>query len=169
MIQGRALPFVDTDEVPLGYSSTIAGDFTISIDQVDGLFTGKEIYLKDNMTNSIHNLNKSAYDYKTEIGTFNNRFTLRYTNANKTLAKEDFELAEYGVLISNTNKEVKVNSSVENIDKVLIYDMSGRQVYKNTTVNNKVLVIRNIQSEKQVLIVKVELQNGQSVTQKIVY
>tara|TARA_R110002126_G_scaffold21034_2_gene76792 strand:- start:1950 stop:5891 length:3942 start_codon:yes stop_codon:yes gene_type:complete len=169
VIQGRALPFVDTDEVPLGYSSTIAGDFTISIDQVDGLFTGKEIYLKDNMTNSIHNLNKSAYDYKTEIGTFNNRFTLRYTNANKTLAKEDFELAEYGVLISNTNKEVKVNSSVENIDKVLIYDMSGRQVYKNTTVNNKVLVIRNIQSEKQVLIVKVELQNGQSVTQKIVY
>jgi hypothetical protein len=169
VIQGRALPFVDTDEVPLGYSSTIAGDFTISIDQVDGLFTGKEIYLKDNMTNSIHNLNKSAYDYKTEIGTFSNRFTLRYTNANKTLAKEDFELAEYGVLISNKNKEVKVNSSVENIDKVLIYDMSGRQVYKNTTVNNKVLVIRNIQSEKQILIVKVELQNGQSVTQKIVY
>ncbi|SEA14824.1 hypothetical protein SAMN05443667_102124 [Flavobacterium gillisiae] len=169
VIQGRALPFVDTDEVPLGYSSTIAGDFTISIDQVDGLFTGKEIYLKDNMTNSIHNLNKSAYDYKTEIGTFNNRFTLRYTNANKTLAKEDFELAEYGVLISNKNKEVKVNSSVENIDKVLIFDMSGRQVYKNTTVNNKVLVIRNIQSEKQILIVKVELQNGQSVTQKIVY
>ena len=38
VIQGRALPFVDTDEVPLGYSSTIAGDFTISIDQVDGLF-----------------------------------------------------------------------------------------------------------------------------------
>jgi hypothetical protein len=41
-------------------------------------------------------------------------------------------LPEHGVLISNKNKEPKVNSVVENIDKVLIYDMSGRQVYKKT-------------------------------------
>jgi hypothetical protein len=62
------------------------------------------------------------------------------------------------VLISNKNKELKVNSVVENIDKVLIYDMSGRQVYKKTNVNNKDLVLRNIESAKQILLVKVELQ-----------
>jgi hypothetical protein len=32
-IQGGALPFAATDEIKLGYSTTIAGSFTIKIDQ----------------------------------------------------------------------------------------------------------------------------------------
>jgi hypothetical protein len=38
------LPFEESDTIPLGYRSAIAGDFTISI-EVDGPF-GKGIYLK---------------------------------------------------------------------------------------------------------------------------
>jgi hypothetical protein len=37
------------------------------------------------MTNSIHNLDESAYDFTTELGTFKDRFELRYTN--KTLER----------------------------------------------------------------------------------
>jgi hypothetical protein len=73
------------------------------------------------------------------------------------------------VFISNTNKEVKVNSYSDLIAKVLIYDISGKQIYKNTKVDSKDLVIRSMQRADQILLVNVELQNGQSVTQKIIY
>lgn len=62
-IQGRALPFVNTDEVPLGYRTAVAGQFSISIDHVDGLFlsTSQDIFLKDLTTGTIHNLRNGAY------------------------------------------------------------------------------------------------------------
>jgi trimeric autotransporter adhesin len=45
-IQGRALPFSTSDSVPLGFKTDSAGNYTIAIDHVDGLFsTGQSIYL----------------------------------------------------------------------------------------------------------------------------
>jgi hypothetical protein len=37
----RALPFAATDEIKLGYSTTIAGSFTIKIDQTMHFFRSK--------------------------------------------------------------------------------------------------------------------------------
>jgi hypothetical protein len=79
-IQGRALPFVITDEVPLGYKANIAGAFTISIDHVDGLFLTQDIFLKDLTTGGIYNLKNGAYSFTTEIGRFNDRFLLLYVD-----------------------------------------------------------------------------------------
>jgi hypothetical protein len=42
-IQGRALPIQETDAVPL-FSSEIEGDFTIAIDQTDGLLTEMDVF-----------------------------------------------------------------------------------------------------------------------------
>jgi hypothetical protein len=167
VIQGRALPFEESDTIPLGYRSAIAGDFTISIDQVDGSFTGKGIYLKDNMTNSIHNLDESAYDFTTELGTFKDRFELRYTN--KTLETNNFETSKNTVLISNKNKEVKISSAVELINKVQVWNLEGKLIYQKSNLNTTEFVISNIVSNNQVVLVKVGLRNGHAVTQKIVY
>ena len=53
-VQARALPFQDTDLVPLGFKATTAGDYTISIDHVDGLFAdGQPIYIEDKYLNII--------------------------------------------------------------------------------------------------------------------
>jgi hypothetical protein len=37
-INGKALPFVDTDTWSIGYSTKIADKITLSINRVDGLF-----------------------------------------------------------------------------------------------------------------------------------
>ncbi|MBA0882470.1 hypothetical protein [Flavobacterium undicola] len=42
VIQGRALPFDSSDIVPLSFSSSIAGEYSIALDHVDGLFTGTQ-------------------------------------------------------------------------------------------------------------------------------
>jgi hypothetical protein len=97
-IQGRALPFVITDEVPLGYKANIAGAFNISIDHVDGIFLTQDIFLKDLTTGGIHNLKNGAYSFTTEIGRFNDRFLLLYVDSTPSpavleepIASEDTE------------------------------------------------------------------------------
>lgn len=78
-VQGRALPFDNSDLVPIGYKSTVEGNLTISIDHADGFFNTQAVYLEDKTTGIITDLRTSNYTFKTAIGTFTDRFVLRYT------------------------------------------------------------------------------------------
>jgi hypothetical protein len=169
-IQGRAT-FDEDDQVRLGYSSAVAGTFNINIDSKEGVFDDDQtnVYLEDKLTNSIHNLKESPYSFETESGTFNDRFVLRYVNTNKTLATDSFDTLAKTVLISNKNKQLKINSSMETIDKVQVYDLLGRSIYKKTNVSASELVILNLVSSEQTLVVKIILENGKTVTKKIIY
>lgn len=165
-IQGRALPFDQNDEVALGFKSTMKGSFTIAIDEVDGLLANQAVFIEDKLKGTTFNLKTGNYTFDTEVGTFNERFVIRYTD--KTLATEDFTIAQNTVLVSVKNKQVKVNAG-ETIDKVVVYDLLGRQIYTKTAVNSNELVVSNLVSGQQALVVKVVLQNGSSSTKKIVY
>lgn len=166
-IQGRALPFDATDLVVLGYSSTIEGNFSISTDDVDGIFTAQQVFLEDKLTNVIHNLTSKPYDFQTEKGTFNERFVLRYTD--KTLAVGDLETTNMQVVVSVKNKQLKVTSSAETISEVHIFDLLGKQLYVNKNIENKQFTVPNFISSEQVLIVKTVLQDGKVVTSKTIF
>ncbi|MBF2707120.1 T9SS sorting signal type C domain-containing protein [Flavobacterium soyangense] len=166
-IQGRALPFDENDEVPLGYRTTINGAFTINIDQVDGSLTNKAVFIEDKLTNTIFDLKNGNYTFNTVAGTFNDRFVLKYNN--KTLGTTNFDTQANKVLVSNKNKQLKINSFAETIDKVAIYDLSGKQIYQKDKVNSSELSIANLVSSRQTLIVKTVLQNGTTVTDKIIF
>lgn len=167
VIQGRKLPFDENDEVPLGFRTTIEGSFTININQVDGVLTNQSVYLEDKLLNVIYDLKQSPYSFTTGKGTFNNRFVLRYKN--KTLGVSDLEILEKQILVSNKNKQKKVNSAVETIDEILIYDLLGRLLFKKEKVDSNEFVIPNLISNQQTLLAKVILYNGQTVTKKLIY
>jgi uncharacterized protein YjdB len=167
VIQGRALPFDPADIVPLGYSSKIEGTFAISIDQVDGDLSNQPIFIEDKETQAIHNLKSSPYSFNTKKGIFNERFVLRYTD--KTLNSDDFETVENKVIVTAKNKQLNIYSAVEAIDKVLIYDLSGKKIIQKTNINELEYTVVNLVSKQQSLLVKVVLKNGQIVTNKIVY
>ncbi|WP_051234350.1 T9SS sorting signal type C domain-containing protein [Flavobacterium denitrificans] len=167
VVQGRGLPFTDADQVPLGYRSTIAGDFTISIDHADGDMKTQAMYIEDKKTGKIHDLKAGKYTFTTEIGTFTDRLVLRYSN--KSLGTGDFENVENGVLVSIKDKTIKVLSSQENLKEVNVYDISGRLLYNKTKINSNEMQISNLQSSNQVLIVKVTLENDFSVSKKIIF
>ncbi|MEO8238006.1 MAG: T9SS sorting signal type C domain-containing protein, partial [Flavobacterium sp.] len=166
-IQGRALPFTDTDLVPLGYRSTVAGSFTIAINQADGALANQRIYLEDKQTNTINDLTAQNYTFSTTVGTFNNRFVLRYTN--KTLGTGDFENVENSVTVTSQDKTIVISSPTENIDKVFIYDISGKQLYKKQSVGNVELSIQHLPFVQQVLLVKIVLENGYTITKKMIF
>ncbi|TPG36268.1 T9SS sorting signal type C domain-containing protein [Flavobacterium pectinovorum] len=166
-IQGRAIPFVDSDRVPLGYKTTVAGDFTIAIDHADGLFNNQAIYLEDKVTGTVIDLRAANYTFTTAIGTFVDRFTIAYTK--KTLGTGDFENLENSVFVSIKDKTIKVTATKETIKEVTIYDINGQLLYNKKKVGTAELQIPNLQSSNQVLLVKVTLENDFTTTKKIIF
>ncbi|UUF15350.1 MULTISPECIES: T9SS sorting signal type C domain-containing protein [Flavobacterium] len=166
-IQGRGLPFEDTDLVPLGYRTAVAGEFTIAIDHTDGLLNDQAVYLEDKVTSKVHDLKVGNYKFTTEIGTFTDRFVLRYTN--KTLGTGDFENVKDGLLVSVKDKAIKVTSSKENIKEVSVFDITGKLLYNKKKVETTEFSISNLQAAEQVLLVKVTLENKAEVTRKIIF
>nr|WP_315147139.1 T9SS sorting signal type C domain-containing protein [uncultured Flavobacterium sp.] len=167
-IQGRALPFVDSDTVQIGYYTNAADNVTIAINSVDGLFLNSQgIYLEDKLLNVIYDLKSNPYVFASEAGTFNDRFVLRYTNG--TLGTKNFDGNENKVVVSIKNRQIKINSSEERIEKLTVYDLLGKQIYHKENVNINEFVLTDFVSNHQVLLVKITLQNGKTVTDKIIY
>jgi hypothetical protein len=166
-IQGRALPFDENEEIPLGCRIAIKGTFTIEIDQIDGLLENQPVFIEDKLTNTVFDLKNGNYAFASEAGTFNNRFVLRFKD--KTLGITDFDDVANKVIVSVKNKQIKINSITESIDKVMVYDLLGKQIYKKEKANSQEVLISNLTAKNQVLIVKTTLQSGKTVTDKIVY
>jgi hypothetical protein len=167
IVQGRSLPFEEADIVPLGYKSTIAGEFVISIDHASGDLDTHAIYLEDKANNMLHDLRSSDYKFTTTIGTFNDRFALRYVG--KTLGNEEFKDSEQAILVSTKDKIIKVTSTKEIINEVTIFDLTGKVIYSKDKIDSTEFQITNIFSGSQVLLIKVSLENDVTSTIKIIF
>ena len=169
VIQGRALPFDKTDKVPLGYKTTIDGTFTISIDQADGALASQSIYVEDKVKGVIVDLKKEAYSFSTTIGTFNDRFVLRFIDNDLVASALDTASLDKPVIVSVQNHQIKINSFNQVMDKLMVYDLTGKLLYENDNVNSNEFIIPNFSSSEQFLIVQVLLKNGGWFTTEIVY
>ena len=166
-IQGRALPFDATDSVPLGYSSTIEGGFSISIEEVDGTMQSQSVFLEDRVLNVVQDLKVSPYTFNTAAGTFHDRFVLRYTD--RTLGNVDFDKTNNQVSISKDKNDLKVKSEIETIKQITVFDLLGKKVFEKEAVNSNEFSSSAFGLSKQVGIVKVTLANGQVISKKVVF
>ena len=167
VIQGRALPFETLDVVTLGFKSELGGNYTIALNNFDGLFDtqNQDIYLKDNLTNTRTNLKLAPYLFTTVAGVFNDRFEVVYENFLGVELPKD---SGNNIVVYKQNQEVFINSGSINMSKVQLYDIRGRLlVEKNNLSGNEVRM--NGGNTNQVLIVKITTTTGEIVTKKIVY
>lgn len=163
-IQGRALPFANTDIVPFGYTCSIAGNFTISLEKFDGLFNQQEVYLFDKTTNQFYNLKENGFTFTSEIGTFNDRFEIHYTA--QSLGTNDLT-ASNSISIIKTGKCITVESTQILIASVQVFDLIGKQLYSKKQINQTTFNTSELTLGSQILIVKVTLENGEIVTKKL--
>lgn len=166
-IQGRAVPFSDADMVPLGMEITTAGTYSIAINYADGLFAGNQpIYLQDNLLNVIYDLRQAPYSFTAPVGINNNRFVLRYTN--NALSTSNFEGIDNNVVVATPNKnQISIQSAIEKMTDVTVYDLLGRAIVAKTNVSENDIVLTNITAKNQVLVVKIKLANGQTISRKV--
>lgn len=165
-IQGRALPFDENDQVPLGFTAPTAGNYSIAIAGVDGLFNTQTIYLEDNQLNTIHNLSTAPYNFTANSGVNTSRFVLRYTsNALNTTSFSN----DNNVWVSSQNHSITIKSLNENLEHIVIYDILGRELLIKKNINALETTINSLPTTTQSLVVKITLKDGSVTTKKIVF
>jgi hypothetical protein len=165
-IQARPA-FQNDDVVAMGYTASSTGTYTISLHRKDGLFTnGQDIFIKDAQTGVIHNLNNNNYTFTTEAGTFNNRFTLVYRSS--ALGTSTPALAANEVTIFKQGNAINISAGSTQIIGLTIYDLQGRVLYNNPTVNASKAIINELQAAKEILIVEINTEKGK-VSKKLLF
>lgn len=165
-IQGRP-SFEETDVVKLGYFSAVSGESTISIDQVEGILASAEIsiYLEDKYLNIIHDLKQTPYKFQTNIGTYNDRFLLKYKSA--LLDNDVFDNDNKNFVILNNDNKIDIISKDHTIEKIMIYDTLGRKIFEKEKINNNNYTFDYLDNN-QALIIKVYLDDSKIYTRKTV-
>ena len=165
VIQGRGLPFEATDEVDLGLKVTTGGNYSIGLAAVDGLFTDQDVFLKDKLTNTLHNIKESAYPFSSNEGVFNNRFKLVYRNT--VLSQPDFE-TKNDLVVFTKGEGIFVNATVD-MSSVQLVDVLGRILYGKSNLNAKNLDITAVNKTNQALFLKVSFTDGSTAIKKLVH
>lgn len=166
-IQGRSLPFTSDDVVPMNFKTDVAGNYTVSIDHVDGLFAGsQEVFLKDNVTSQLHNLKTGAYSFASDAGIFNNRFEIVYRAA---LGVKVPSISSNNIVVYKQNGSLVINSGNYMMENIELYDMSGRLIYTKNNIDAAAAIITNLPIANQVLVVKITTAENGTANKKIVY
>ena len=164
-IQGKGLPFLDTDTIPLGFKASQNGSYSIAIAAVDGIFeNGQTVYLEDKLTNTIHNLSQNPYVFQSNSGIYNNRFVLRYNET--VLSNPSFD--PNTILIYTDSDKIYINSGIELISSYEIYDVLGRVLVSSKNLSSN-QIVSELQPTNQPLVVRVKLDNNQFISKKIIH
>ncbi len=160
VIQGRELPFQDTDIVPLGLKINQAGNYSISFENADGIFISQNIYLKDNYTFAIHDIKQSSYSFTSQAGDFTDRFQIVYKN--ELLALDE----DVNVIVYSDANDLIVKATNETINEIIVFDVLGRKVYDFQNINVNTFYTNELKNLNQTLLLKVILSSGKVSTQK---
>jgi hypothetical protein len=165
-VQHRAA-FEPTDVVPLSFKTNTAGSYTISINDLDGLFENDEqtIFVKDNLLNIEQDLRSAPYVFTSEAGSFTNRFEIVFQST-LSVANPSFE---NGVVVYSKNKVIEINSGLDVIASVRVVDIRGSVIVESITVNANTHSIPLTQVANQVLIVQITGIGGQTISKKVVH
>jgi hypothetical protein len=168
-IQGRAFPFAQEDTVALGVNVLQSGSYTLAIGEVDGLFASPDqgIYIQDLELGIVHNLRQSQYEFTATQGNHKNRFVLRYTN--ETLSLNPAQGGANGVIVVQQFEGVKITSTQEPIQSVIVYNLLGQKVASYNHIDSNEINISLENMKKQVGIMSITLENGQVVNKKIAF
>ncbi|MCG9791758.1 hypothetical protein [Flavobacterium algicola] len=166
-IQGRALPFDVTDNVPLGYSSTVEGNFIVSIDYADGLLKNQNVYLTDKLTATTQDLRESPYSFSTAAGTFNDRFSVSY-NTEKESKMIATEQTNNQVKIVADENNITIQSDTELIREIIVHDITGKLIMFLSNINSIEVALVKPKAKNQMLLFKIKLASGQVVNRKII-
>ena len=163
IIQGKST-FADTDNIILGANIFRNGNYTISLENQEGIFAnGQNIYLKDKQTGIITNLSQGTYTFNAAQGENSTRFEIIY--------KPETVLATAGstkdqLIVYKDGADFVVKSQHQNITGLEVYDALGRLIVKLQPNQTKV-IIPGESLVNGVYILKIN-QNGFITSKKII-
>lgn len=163
LIEGRPA-FTNEDVVSLRFKTETKGDFSISTDELVGVFqAGQEVYLKDKFLNKLHDIKTSDYRFTSEAGTFDNRFELVYQNKNVS----DVNNSGNNLSVYKRNSSLVVESTKELRD-VTVYDVRGRVLAQSTNLTSESTSLE-LNVANTIIFVHVTTNDGVTTSKKVVF
>jgi hypothetical protein len=123
------------------------------------------VYLIDHLENTITNLSEENYEFLSNAGTFNNRFTLQFQSL--VLDANDNGLEDISIYPNPTNGQLHIVSSILTVKNVKIYDLGGRVVEEQSFTSNPSYAIDLSRLDASLYFVEITTENG-SITKRIV-
>jgi len=166
VIQGRVAPFTTSDVVPMKYKVVNAGTYSIAIDHAEGIFSSgnQPIYVKDNLSNSYHNLSTGPYTFTSDPGTFTNRFEIVYQTA---LSNDFVDFTSNNVILFNENNVLNINSGNTTMNNVRVFDIRGRLIVEKKNITSSQTQVP-VPPTNQVLLVEIISNEGIKVVKKVI-
>jgi len=122
------------------------------------------LFLIDNNTDNLYTINRTT-GAATVIGSVGSGNYLGLVYINEVLGTNDW--TENNVQIYQANQQIVIDSEIDNILSVELYDITGRNLYHNDKIDSAHFTIDSAQFGNQVLIVKTQTASGIS-TKKII-
>ena len=165
IIEGRQYPLDTADIIPLYFRASKAKEYTIKLENKEGIFNSQPIYLIDNELDKSINLNEVIeYTFDSDLGNFTERFEIRY-QPKETLAT--LELDNTLDLIVYKDNKVNEVTSKENVKAYSVYDFSGKLITKEKVNHLKSFVLPIL--DKGIYVIKFTLENGKIITKKVIF
>ena len=117
-------------EVPISVEIATGGTVFFMIDSFENI--EQSIYLKDNLTNTYHNLTTEVFSLNLDSGTYTDRFHITFNNG--TLATDDIKLNDIKAYFNPESHQLIINSP-KTIQKVELYSINGQKLL-NKIINH---------------------------------
>ncbi len=158
--------FNDSDNIPLLFKTSVAGNYMITVSNLEGIFgMNQNIFVKDNQLNTIHNIKIAPYTFYTIAGVFENRFEIVYQNTSLNTTSS-INRAEK-ITVSKSGNELIVQSELSNLKAIKIVDLWGREIYGSTNLASKLVKI-NIVKTNQLYVIQTITESDATFITKII-
>lgn len=155
---------------PIGIKTATEGNIKFLINSTQNFDDNQEIYIYDNETGLYHSIRNEQFEVNLPAGTFNDRFSMRFTNP--ALGTTSFDPSNNIAVTYNTNENlITVNNNKSNliVKSVSLFNILGQSL-NSWNVENKnqtriKIPINNYSTGTY--IVKVQTSNG-DVSKKII-
>lgn len=154
--------FNENEKVALGFKALQSGNYSISLENTEGIFNTQTIYLKDNFNGNITDIKENPYSFHSEEGVYNSRFEVLYkVNTNDYSLNND-------VVVYTSNNQLEINAFENKINRVTIYDITGKKIAERD-FNSSLITFNSFTKQNQALLLLIKLENGNEVTKKIIF
>ncbi len=158
--------FTDEDVVPLGFTTSApvaTTTFQINVVEKEGIFTNESlnIYIYDKLNNVYHNFDNGTFTFSANQSELNDRFNVVYQTS--TLDNDDFNTSDVIVSLNDNNLLL---SSKEYMEDGYVFDITGRLIKKIEI--NGLSFSDDFNHAQGVYIVRVNLSNGKTVSNKVI-
>jgi hypothetical protein len=168
-IQGEGY-FDEEASYPIGVRSDSIGKISFVLDGLENFDESQNIFIHDNETDTYHSIKDKAYEIELPAGTFNERFSLRFTD--KSLAVQD---ASYDNAItvfftrSNNTLNIKNSANDNTVLTASLFNIQGKLLSKWDVKEKEQSNIKIPIQDKSsaVYIVKLKTEKG-NISKKII-